>query len=97
MTPQIDQLDDIQAPRPASTATGPFPYGWPGRVCYIEIGADPTPGQIRTRAGMVAAIARARAGESTIYAAWPGNHRTDLFVVDDLDALAARTADTRKR
>jgi hypothetical protein len=37
---------------------------------------------------MSAAIASATAGRCDIVAVWPGEHRSDLFLIDDLDALA---------
>lgn len=65
----------------------PFPYGYPGRVCYIEQ-AGTEVRQIVGRDGIREAVKRAQAGESVLLAAWPGQYRTDLFEVDDLDQLA---------
>lgn len=74
------------APRPASEA--PFPYT-SQRVCYIERHPNGMLHQIRTKAQMTAAVQMAKDGEIDIVAVWPGEYRSDLFVIDDLDALAA--------
>ena len=66
----------------------PFPYGWPGRVCYIECRGDELPEQIRSRDTFRDAVARALRGESTLLAAWPGQYRTDLFYIDKPELLA---------
>lgn len=65
-----------------------FPYGWPGRVSYFTVGGDGLPAQIRTRDEMRQAVAEALAGGRFIFAAWPGEFRTDLFLID-LPALLA--------
>ena len=65
----------------------PFPYGYPGAVCYLEL-RDGLLTQIRDRAGIREAVRRAQREESEIFAAWPGEYRTDLFIIDDLDKLA---------
>lgn len=70
------------------TSEGPFPYGYPGRVCYIEQDPSGELTQIMGREGIRSSVKRAQAGECKILAAWPGQFRTDLFLVDDLDQLA---------
>lgn len=65
-----------------------FPHGWPKLVCYFEL----CNGQLlwmKDRGETREAVARALKSESTLYAAWPGQYRTDLFLVDDVDKLAA--------
>ena len=48
-----------------------FPYGYPGRVCYIEqIGAELT--QLSYRDDIRQAVVRAYEGGSRILAVWPG-------------------------
>lgn len=81
-----------QAPEEISTlprlaSESPFPYK-SQRVCYIERHASGMLHQIRTKAHMTEAITSARAGTIDIVAVWPGEYRSDLFVIDDLDALA---------
>lgn len=73
--------------RRTSDTEGNFPYGWPGRVCYMEITSYHIV-QLRTRADMREAIYRAQVGQSRIIAAWPGEWRTDVFEIDDINALA---------
>ena len=79
--------DDARSSREA----GCFPYGYPGMVCYIEAPASGGLRHIDGRTTMREAVKRAQRGESRIYAAWPGQYRTHLFFIDDLDALAEKT------
>lgn len=55
----------------------PFPYGYPGRICYFHtspVGVT----QIAGAEAMRTAVARAQAdAEFQIYAAWPGEYRTE--------------------
>ena len=71
--------------RRASQAS--FPYGWPGRVCYIAF-TGYSLAQLHGRDEMRQAVRSALDGNCEIYAAWPGQYRTDLFLVDDIAALA---------
>ena len=65
-----------------------FPYA-AKTTCYIEVSADGSVGQVScTKNDMTEAVARAKAGQSKLYAVWPGNYRSDLFIIDDLDMLA---------
>lgn len=64
-----------------------FPYGHPGTVCYIEQTGDELV-QCRYRDDLRTAVRNALAGESRIIAVWPGRYRSDLFLLDDLHALA---------
>jgi hypothetical protein len=71
--------------RPASAA--PFPYGYPGIVCYLEqTGTEIN--QMRSRDDLRGAVRRAHVGESRLVAVWPGQYRSDAFIIDDLAALA---------
>ena len=70
-------------PRSASESGKEFPYGSP-KTCYIEIHGDGSVTQGMDRES----YERARSGESRIFAVWPGNWRSDLFSVDDLDEWA---------
>jgi hypothetical protein len=69
--------------RKASKA--PFPYGAPAtdKVAYFFVTADSIPEQLRTATQLEAALEIG----ATIYAAWPGKSRTDLFVIDEPDLL----------
>ncbi|MEE0731414.1 MAG: hypothetical protein UCJ19_12765 [Oscillospiraceae bacterium] len=42
------------------------------------------------RDSMRTAYERARAGSTKIYAVWPGNWSSDLFLIDDLDAFTEK-------
>lgn len=75
----------MQTPRKASES--PFPYGRARRVCYIEHHPDDGIRFCHYVAEIKDAAARAVAGESTLYAAWPGEYKTDLFVIDDPQRL----------
>lgn len=78
----------------ASQVESGFPYA-NKRICYFERFAD---GHIEVawlqhngdREAFEARVDRARAQESTIFAAWPGEWKTALFIVDDLDAFVAQ-------
>lgn len=64
-----------------------FPYDWPGHVAYIEH-RDTQIAWLKTRPETREAVKRALAGQSVIFAAWPGQWKTDLFVIDDPQQLA---------
>lgn len=70
-------------PRSAAAAGRAFPYT-ARTTCYIEIHRD---GRV-THGADRATYERAVAGESRLYAVWPGNWSSDLFVIDDLDEYA---------
>jgi hypothetical protein len=66
----------------------PFPYG-SRRVCYILADHNEGITQVHGKAELRLAIQRVRAGEGEVdlLAAWPGQWRTDLFLIDDLRQL----------
>jgi hypothetical protein len=70
-------------PRSAAASGRDFPYRSP-TTCYIEVHQD---GKV-TQGADRAAYERARSGESRLFAVWPGQWRSDLFVIDDLDVYA---------
>ncbi len=76
------------------TSAAPFPYGYPGSVCYIEQTGE-TLRQIEGRPDIRSTTTRAMAGSCRILATWPGQYHTDLFLVDDLDALAEAVGASR--
>lgn len=65
----------------------PFPYGWPGRVCYFVL-IDGLPTQINGRHDLRQAVSAALGGNERIYATWPGQFRSDLFLIDEPARLA---------
>jgi hypothetical protein len=68
-----------------------FPYR-AKTVSYMELGRDgklmQISGHAASREERHAALHRACAGLSVIYAVWPGEWLSDMFLMDDLDALA---------
>ncbi|MGH2938313.1 MAG: hypothetical protein ACRDPE_09365 [Solirubrobacterales bacterium] len=82
-------------PRKCSDAKGSFPYA-DDRVPFIAIATTPIDAQ---GSGMnwankveekVSLIAAAEADETiSILTVWPGKHRTDVFIVDDLGEASA--------
>ena len=57
-----------------------FPYGWPGKtVCYIHIADDGVVRQFRYRDDLRSFLANPT---GRLFAAWPGEWRTDLFLID---------------
>ncbi len=75
-----------------NASEAPFPYK-SKTVCYAEVKADGSVKQVsNTKAELLAAAERVEAGGSTLVAAWPGQWRTDLFKVDDLELLRGAVA-----
>lgn len=70
-------------PRSAAEVGKDFPYEM-STVCYIEIHKD---GRV-THGTDQGTYPRAKNGESTLYAVWPGAYSSHLFVIDDLDQYA---------
>lgn len=72
----------------SASAQDYFPYD-AKTVAYIEIKND---GEISNPGRFIndlrQATRRAIAGESLIIAVWPGQWRSDAFIIDDLDQLA---------
>lgn len=69
-----------------------FPYT-NKKLCYIEVGKDGSVLDIphknkSDRSYVSESYRRALSGESAIYAVWPGDWSSDLFMIDDLDAFA---------
>lgn len=68
--------------------TGCFPYG-SKLVCYIEVYNSGKVRQLTDKSEKYHAFLNAMSGASTLYAVWPGNWRSDLFIIDDLNAFSA--------
>jgi hypothetical protein len=69
----------MNSPRIASDSNY-FPYGWPGKlVCYIHISEDAAVSQMTCRDDLRAYL---KNPTGRLYAAWPGQYRTDLFEID---------------
>lgn len=70
-------------PRSAAAEGENFPYRLP-TMCYIEVHRD---GEV-THGTDGGTYERALAGKSRLFAVWPGQWHSDLFVIDDLDEYA---------
>jgi len=66
---------------------GCFPYR-SKLVCYMELSNNGNIKQLSTRNEKLQAYLNAKAGTSKILAVWPGQWRSDLFIIDDLDSFA---------
>lgn len=69
------------------SSEAPFPHCWDTKLCYFELRG----GEVIKPQGRNAvrdAVRRAHSGESLLFCAWPGQWRTDLFVIDDLENAA---------
>lgn len=67
--------------------TGCFPYR-SKLVCYIEVSNDGNIKQLSSQNEKIQAYLNAKAGTSKILAVWPGQWRSDLFIIDDLESFA---------
>ena len=66
---------------------GCFPYR-SKLVCYMELTNDGNIKQLSNKNEKLEAYLNAKAGISKILAVWPGQWRSDLFIIDDLDSFA---------
>ena len=68
--------------------TAGFPY-YEKNICYIELFTNGEIHQVGCNKNEIEVACRnAREDRSKIYAVWPGNYRSDLFVIDDINALS---------
>lgn len=70
-----------------------FPYRM-GTMCYFEVYKDGKVSQIHHKNKsdineVKEAYERALKNITTLYAVWPGNWSSDLFIIDDLDAFSS--------
>ena len=70
----------------SAKATRCFPYR-SNLICYFEVFHNGFVKQLNDIESRVEALFRAKRSQSTIYAVWPGRTRSDLFIIDDLDAF----------
>lgn len=76
----------------SAKATENFPYRM-STVCYFEVDKNGGVSQVYHKnksdwPKVLEAYQRAMNKTTTLYAVWPGNWNSDLFIIDDLDALA---------
>ena len=65
-----------------------FPYA-AKTVCCFEVWADGRIEQVeRTKTAMREVYERVKKEETKMYAVWPGQWRSDLFIIDDLEKWA---------
>lgn len=65
-----------------------FPYD-SKLVCYVLVSKSGTVSQVQhSRSELTAAYMAVSEGKAVLYAVWPGQWRSDLFVIDDLNAFA---------
>lgn len=62
-----------------------FPYK-SKLLCYIEVFPNGEVKQLKSITEKREAFYNARGKRSNVYAVWPGEWRSDLFIIDDLDA-----------
>ena len=64
-----------------------FPYKGIGPRSYYEVDPDGVMRQFTGVAELRAAIVRAKAGDVALLAVWTGRYRSDIFFVEDIEAL----------
>ena len=69
-----------------------FPYKM-STICYFEVDKDGNVSQVphktkSDRVKLLEVYQRAINKTITLYAVWPGNWSSDLFIIDDLDTFA---------
>lgn len=72
--------------------SGNFPYRM-STVCYFEVDKKGNVNQIPHKNkcdldGVIKAYQKASNGDTKLYAVWPGNWSSDLFIIDDLKEFA---------
>ena len=70
----------MRQPRSAGALGDEFPYTL-ATMCYLEVGSG---GEV-TYGRDEGTYVRVRAGESRLYAVWPGQWSSDLFAIDDVE------------
>lgn len=69
-----------------------FPYGM-STICYFEVDKNGNVSQVHHKnksdmSKVLEAYQRVMNKTTTLYAVWPGSYRSDLFIIDDLEAFA---------
>lgn len=65
-----------------------FPYE-AKTTCYVQVDNYGKVTQVHhNNTELTAAYKKARDGECTLYAVWPGRYSSDLFIIDDLNTFA---------
>ena len=87
----LNTIEEVYRMRSAKDAEN-FPYGM-STLCYFEVDNVGNVLQVphknkSNRQNVLEAYNRAVDKTTTLYAVWPGNWRSDLFIIDDLSAFA---------
>lgn len=64
-----------------------FPYKAIGPRSYYTVSADGVFNQLRAVGELRGAIQQAKEGKVALLAVWTGQYNSDLFFIDDLDAI----------
>lgn len=73
-----------------------FPYDLK-TTCYILVYKNADVVHIQhTKTELAKAYEEVNSGKAVLYAVWPGNWRSDLFIIDDLNAFADAVGISRK-
>lgn len=64
-----------------------FPYKGIGPRSYYTVTSDGVLNQLHAVGELREAIKRAKQGEVALLAVWTGQYNSDLFFIDDLDAI----------
>ena len=70
----------------SAKATRCFPYR-SNLICYFEVFHNGFVKQLNDVESRVEALFRAKRSKTKICAVWPGKFRSDLFIIDDLEAF----------
>ena len=61
-------------------------------MCYMEVFPNGNINQLSTRQELKDAFYHAVSGKSKIVAVWPGQWRSDLFIIDDFEEFYTELA-----
>ena len=71
----------------SSKEAGCFPYSSKQYICFMELFPNGELIQLWNKEQRFNAYVNAKDGKSKIVAVWPGEWRSDLFIIDDLEAF----------
>ncbi len=76
----------------SASETEDFPYRMK-TLCYFEVDRNGDLNRISHKnksdiEGVLEALKKAEQGMTKLYAVWPGNWSSDLFIIDDLEKFA---------
>lgn len=81
----------------SAKATEVFPYNL-STMCYILVSSSGSVEQItHTTPEYTKAYNAVKSGTGSLYAVWPGNWRSDLFIIDDIERFGDAVGVVRSR